>query len=288
MKPLILLTGEDEFDPKSHNPFYLIKRSYGNAVAGAGGTAIMALDPRLFQEYTDMADALVLTGGVDVHPGRYRDIFMDFDPNSGLPTPYVNSVTRDSMDILLCQAFLKAGKPILGIGRGMQVINVVFGGTLYQDIPIVLQIPHAMGVDHTIHTTEGSAMHKLLGTTAIVNSYHHQAVKQVGSGLKVTAKAEDGIIEALEHESLPVFGVQWHPETFKTDDEAIRLQHLAIQPNPAVLTPPIVDPLEVEMQAQATMVKKAIPGVQTDADVPPPTGNPIFDYFMELVQKGVK
>lgn len=286
MKPLILLTGEDEFDPKSHNPFYLIKRSYGNAVAGAGGTAIMALDPRLFQEYTDMADALVLTGGVDVHPGRYRDIFMDFDPNSGLPTPYVNSVTRDSMDILLCQAFIKAGKPILGIGRGMQVINVVFGGTLYQDIPIVLQIPHTPGEDHMIHTTEGSALHKLLGATASVNSFHHQAVKQVGSGLKVTATAEDGIIEALEHESLPVFGVQWHPETFMTDDEEVRARHLAIVPAPTVL-PPVIDPVEAEMQAQAVMIKKAIPGIQTDADVALPTGNPIFDYFMELVQKGV-
>jgi putative glutamine amidotransferase len=288
LKPLILLTGEDEFDPKSHNPFYLIKRSYGNAVAGAGGTAIMALDPRLFQEYADMADALVLTGGVDVHPGRYRDIFMDFDPNSGLPAPYVNSVTRDSMDILLCQAFIKAGKPILGIGRGMQVINVVFGGTLYQDIPIVLQIPHPVGVDHMVSLTEGSALNKLLGPSAKVNSFHHQAVKEVGNGLKVTAVSEDGVIEALEHESLPVFGVQWHPETFATDDEEVRIRHMSIIPTPVLLPPPVIDPVEVELQAQATMLKKAIPGIQTDADVALPSGNPIFDYFMELVHKGVK
>lgn len=281
MKPLILLTGEDEFDPKSHNPFYLIKRSYGNAVAGAGGTAIMALDPRLYQEYADMADGLLLTGGVDIHPGRYRDIFMDFDPNSGQPAPYVNSVTRDSMDILLCQAFVKAGKPILGIGRGMQVINVVFGGTLYQDIPTVMQIEHPQGVNHKINLTEGTALYNLMGSSSIVNSFHHQAVKDLGSGLTVAAIAEDGIIEALEHDSLPIFGVQWHPETFGTDDEEVRVRHAGI------IEPPIeVDPVEMERQAQATMIKKAIPGVATDADSVLPTGNPVFDHFMQLVNKG--
>lgn len=283
MKPLILLTGEDEFDPKSHNPFHLIKRSYGNAVAAAGGVVIMALDPRLVQEYTEMADALLLTGGVDVHPGRYNDIFMDFDPNSGLPTPYVNSVTRDSMDILLCQAFLKAGKPIMGIGRGVQVINVVFGGTLHQDIPIVLQVEHPKGVSHPITTTEGSLMQRLLGATSTVNSYHHQAIRTVGKGLVATATAPDGIIEALEHETLPVFGVQWHPETFGTDDEALRERNLTVV-EPVV----IPDPAEVERQALATMVKKAIPGCETDANVVLPVGNPIFEHFLNLVTKGAQ
>ncbi len=283
MKPLILLTGEDEFDPKSHNPFHFIKRSYGNAVAAAGGLPIMALDPLLVQEYTEMADALLLTGGVDIHPGRYHDIFMDYDPNSGLPAPYVNSVTRDSMDILLCQAFLAAGKPIFGIGRGMQVINVVFGGTLYQDMPIVLEIEHPKGVAHPITTTEGSLMRHLLGAKATVNSYHHQAVKTLGKGLIATATAPDGIIEAIEHETLPVFGVQWHPETFGTDDEELYEHHQTLD-DPAV----IPDPEEVERQALAIAIKKAIPGCPTDADVVLPVGNPLFDHFISIVTKGAQ
>ena len=106
MKPLILLTGEDGVDMRSPNPFHFVKRSYGNAVSGAGGLAVLALEPRLVDDYVAMADGLLLTGGVDIHPGRYQDVFMDYDPNSGQPAPYVISVTRDSMDFLLCKAFL--------------------------------------------------------------------------------------------------------------------------------------------------------------------------------------
>lgn len=281
MKPLILLTGEDGVDMRSPNPFHFVKRSYGNAVSGAGGLAVLALEPRLVDDYVAMADGLLLTGGVDIHPGRYQDVFMDYDPNSGQPAPYVISVTRDSMDFLLCKAFLKAGKPIFGIGRGMQVINVVFGGSLYQDIELVMELDHPVGQDHKVEIAEDSIIHRLYGKEMTVNSYHHQAIKDLGEGLRATAVAEDGIIEAIEHEILPVFGVQWHPETYKTDDEELYHHHLTI------LEPPEeADPVEVELQEKAIAIKKPVPGIVTDADLEIPTDNPIFNYFLNLVRKG--
>ncbi|NLN83609.1 MAG: gamma-glutamyl-gamma-aminobutyrate hydrolase family protein [Firmicutes bacterium] len=281
MKPLILLTGEDGVDMRSPNPFHFVKRSYGNAVSGAGGLAVLALEPRLVDDYVAMADGLLLTGGVDIHPGRYQDVFMDYDPNSGQPAPYVISVTRDSMDFLLCKAFLKAGKPIFGIGRGMQVINVVFGGSLYQDIELVMELDHPVGQDHKVEIAEDSIIHRLYGEEMTVNSYHHQAIKDLGEGLRATAVAEDGIIEAIEHEILPVFGVQWHPETYKTDDEELYHHHLTI------LEPPEeADPVEVELQEKAIAIKKPVPGIVTDADLEIPTDNPIFNYFLNLVRKG--
>ena len=281
MKPLILLTGEDGVDMRSPNPFHFVKRSYGNAVSGAGGLAVLALEPRLVDDYVAMADGLLLTGGVDIHPGRYQDVFMDYDPNSGQPAPYVISITRDSMDFLLCKAFLKAGKPIFGIGRGMQVINVVFGGSLYQDIELVMELDHPVGQDHKVEIAEDSIIHRLYGEEMTVNSYHHQAIKDLGEGLRATAVAEDGIIEAIEHEILPVFGVQWHPETYKTDDEELYHHHLTI------LEPPEeADPVEVELQEKAIAIKKPVPGIVTDADLEIPTDNPIFNYFLNLVRKG--
>ena len=126
-------------------------------------------------------------------------------------------------------------------------------------------------------------MQRLLGANTTVNSYHHQAIRTVGKGLVATATAPDGIIEALEHETLPVFGVQWHPETFGTDDEALRERNLTVV-EPVV----IPDPAEVERQALATMVKKAIPGCETDANVVLPVGNPIFEHFLNLVTKGAQ
>ena len=280
---MILITGEDEFDPKSHNPFYLIKRSYGTAIAGAGGTAVMPLDPLQWVAYAEMAEGLLLTGGVDVHPTRYNDIILDYDPNSGEPAPFVVSVTRDSMDILLCKAFLKAGKPIMGIGRGMQVINVVLGGTMVQDMAILLQLEHPIGRHHQITTVPDSKMRELLGVQSEVNSYHHMTIKTLGNGLKTTARAEDGLIEAIEHATLPVFGVQWHPETYRTNDEEVQALHSAV-------TEPImmIDPIEVEKQTAATEHKKAILGYLTDADVELPTDNALFNYFVALCEKGDK
>ncbi len=117
------------------------------------------------------------------------------------------------MELAYAKAFLAAKKPIMGICRGMQLINVALGGTLYQDIPTQLgyEHPHAA---HEVVAREGSELSRLFGRRFTVNSYHHQAVKKLGEGLIADAVfAEDErLVEAVHHETLPVAAYQWHPE----------------------------------------------------------------------------
>ena len=113
-------------------------------------------------------------------------------------------VTDDQLAIL--DKFVKAKKPVLGICRGEQLINVYFGGSLIQHVA-----GHA-GIYHDVKNVSGSIMYRLYGKTTKVYSSHHQAVRRLGKGLKITQKANDGTVEAIEHKTLPIFAVQWHPE----------------------------------------------------------------------------
>ena len=147
------------------------------------------------------ADLLLLPGGGDVHPrfyGQQINGSTDIDE------------ARDGRELALVDEFLRAGKPIVGICRGLQLLNVYFGGTLRQHIEGHSQID---GVDrlHAINTAPG-LLRELYGTRCTVNSAHHQAVWWLGTGLQVFACAEDGTVEAVGHRTLPVFAVQWHPE----------------------------------------------------------------------------
>ena len=132
-----------------------------------------------------------------------------------------NRLDFDECELRLIPLILASKKPLLGICRGCQILNVAFGGTLYQDI--VSQHEGALGHSqteirlgapcHRIRIEEGSVLAELYGSEMLVNSFHHQAVKDLGKGLKVTARAYDGIIEAYEAPDYPfVLGVQWHPE----------------------------------------------------------------------------
>ena len=147
------------------------------------------------------ADLLLLPGGGDVHPrfyGRALGGAADIDE------------ARDKRELALVDEFLRAGKPVVGICRGLQLLNVYFGGTLHQHI-----LGHAQvcGRDHlhVVHAAPG-LLRALYGTRCTVNSAHHQAVETLGDGLQILACAPDGTVEAIAHESLPVFAVQWHPE----------------------------------------------------------------------------
>ena len=146
-------------------------------------------------------DGLLLPGGGDLHPRHY-----------GAPLIDCRNLdeTRDALELELANAFLKSGKPILGICRGMQVLNVVLGGTLHQHIK-----GHSAdgGTDrlHQVYTASDSAIGRLYGQHLTVNSAHHQAVDRLGDGLRAVQWAGH-IVEALEHETAPVWAVQWHPE----------------------------------------------------------------------------
>ncbi len=170
---------------------------YGEALARAGGlpAAFSGGDPAsLAREFS----GLLLTGGGDVEPARYG--------GARLPTDTVD-VDRDREEFALLDAFLRQGRPVFGICRGVQLLNVYFGGTLRQQVP-----GHADGARHTVHAVSGSRIEALCGAAFETNSWHHQAADALAPGLRCTASSPDGLAEALEHEAFPVFGVQWHPE----------------------------------------------------------------------------
>jgi putative glutamine amidotransferase len=165
-------------------------------------------------DYAHALDGLVLQGGADIHPSAYGET-----PHAQLgPTDSV----RDRFELDLVRAFVGAGKPVLGICRGMQLLNVACGGTLYQDVNACGITPHEhvrAGVheDHA-HELEIDPESRLAAIypereRAQVNSIHHQSVKDLGAGLVIEAKAPDGVVEAIRLADADfVVGVQWHPE----------------------------------------------------------------------------
>ena len=156
-------------------------------------------------------DGLLLPGGADVDPHLYGQ-----EPTEKCGKPHI---LRDTAEPKLLEAFLSTGKPILCICRGVQLLNVYFGGTLHQDIKDLQTCAHAdfKGKNrgsHPISIRPESKLYSILGCeAATVNSLHHQAVLDVAEGLTVTATSSDGFVEALEKEDHPfLIGVQWHPE----------------------------------------------------------------------------
>lgn len=169
--------------------------TYGNyAAALRRGGAAVRLTRDLYQSLD--CDALLLPGG--------GDILGDLD----------------ATDTFLIQSFAGSGRPILGICRGMQALNVYFGGTLFARIP-----GHQSPEGDLIHPTQtAGVMRELWGPSACVTSNHHQAVERLGTDLEVVQWARDGVIEAIVHKKLPIWGVQWHPERQSYDrarDDAV-------------------------------------------------------------------
>ena len=176
--------------------------NYENAVRAAGGEFVTRYCPDIDLSF----DGLLLTGGGDVEPCHYGQ------PVDGALTP---DPDRDRTELALARAYLEAGKPILGVCRGEQLLNVTLGGTLVQDLGEHLNLFHRrIDTDkvHPIRAEENTILHILYGPLFHVNSAHHQAVDIPGAGIIVTARAESGITEAIELPGKPVLGVQFHPE----------------------------------------------------------------------------
>lgn len=169
--------------------------------------------PRLL----DLCDGLVLTGGEDIDPECYGE---DPIPGLGIVNP-----PRDRTEMATLRLALDRELPILGICRGCQLINVAFGGTLYQDLPSQRPGPLTHTQEepweqrtHYVRVLEGSLLQNVVGSNELmINSFHHQGVKDLAPGLRMTALAEDGTIEAVESRSYPgwLLGVQWHPERYE-------------------------------------------------------------------------
>jgi putative glutamine amidotransferase len=198
-------------------PAMVLPRRYADRVAAAGGIPVLLPPVPGVEEAVARLDGLVLSGGGDIDPARYQ----------AEPSPQISSVRqeRDAAELALFDAALERHLPVLGICRGLQVINVARGGTLHQHLPDVVghdghsPTPGAFG-EHAVRVAPGSRLSQVLGRDEVdlslaAPTHHHQAVDRLGTGLTATAWAEDDTIEAVELETGNgsfVLAVQWHPE----------------------------------------------------------------------------
>jgi putative glutamine amidotransferase len=193
-----------------------VNRSYTEWIERAGGLPLLLPnpDPRHIDQILAAVDGLLFTGGADIAPLLYGA-----EPAKDLGT---TDIPRDRFELPLGRAALAAELPILGICRGIQLLNVAAGGSLRQDLkgdPAAV-VQHQMsvvggrGVHHHVTVEPGTRLAGLVGSGRLaVNSYHHQAVDRLGPGLRVTARADDGTIEAIEGAGQRfLMAVQWHPE----------------------------------------------------------------------------
>jgi putative glutamine amidotransferase len=210
---------------------WVMNQRYYRAVASVGGVPFMLPllddDPEAMRCMFDQLDGIFIAGGIDIDPGTYG---AERHEQTGRPDH-----ARDRIEMQMVRWAIEDGKPVFGVCRGAQVINVVCGGTLYQDIademPEVEKHDYfpteGFARDHLAHSVRlaaGSRLRALFGTSdALVNSMHHQAVRTLGAGLRITAYAPDGIVEAVEGtDDGWVVGVQWHPEMLVDHDAATR------------------------------------------------------------------
>ena len=188
------------------------------ARAGAGMRWVELSDPEQAVQDALTCDGLLLPGGGDMDPKFYGQARI---PACGEP-----NLLRDAAEPLLLRAFLAADKPVLGICRGIQVMNAVLGGDLYQDIKPFEHLPHNdhWAKVHTVTVRRGTLLSRILGQdTVLVNSQHHQAVDWVAPGFTLAALSEDGIVEAIEKPDAGFcLGVQWHPEWLSDADPAMQ------------------------------------------------------------------
>lgn len=215
MKPVIALTSRRMKDHEYTYDYANI--DYIDALAQANAIPFLVLSVHNMDEVVKHCDGLLLSGGADVNPTLYQETAHST----------VNEVydVIDEQDLALIDCFVKAKKPILGICRGMQILNVYFKGSLIQDIPAtfpLMQEIHSQTTPratpaHSVNFVEGSLAYEIFGAQCVVNSFHHQALKDVPACFTVSGISEEGIVEAIESEN--IIALQWHPEGMKDDEK---------------------------------------------------------------------
>ena len=235
MRKKIGISGNLLFDTGGMFPGYArayVNDDYVDAVIMAGGTPVILpvnKDADVIDEQLTGIDALILSGGYDVNPQLYGEE----------PHVLLGDVCdrRDCFDAIVIQRAMEKRLPILGICRGIQILNVVFGGTLYQDCSEAEgsyikhnqeHIPNR--VSHSVHIVPDTELSYIMGDKTTVNSFHHMAVREVAPGFRVSAVAPDGIIEGLESTNDNfVLAVQWHPEMLhRKNSEMLALFQLLV------------------------------------------------------------
>jgi len=219
MKPLIGITAYNYQD----NTSFVTKSTYINAILLSGGTPILipyTSDLSECRNVIEKLDGLLLPGGIDISPRLYGE-----EP---LKEAGMSIHNIDLYEIELIHVAKTMNKPILAICRGIQILNVALGGTLYQDIHAqnATTICHSQNISirdemtHSVSIISDSVLYSLFGQNKIyVNSYHHQAVKDLAETLLPSAYSSDHILEACESEDGRIIGVQWHPESLISADE---------------------------------------------------------------------
>ncbi len=223
-RPRIGVTGHID----KENTRLSISADYMEALYALGALPIllpMTGDEGILLQIARELDGFLFSGGGDIAPSRFGEETFTF---CGEISP-----ARDEMELGLFHAVLPTQKPILGICRGVQLVNVAMGGTLFQDIYQQNAQPYPQQhrqtspdrlPAHDVLIEENSLLHRIVGKTRLpVNTLHHQAVKDCGKGLAVTARSVSGLIEAVEKQDHPFFlGVQWHPERMFPADESAK------------------------------------------------------------------
>lgn len=222
-KPIIGISGSIMKDSTGDFAGYeraYVNNDYVESVVRAGGIPYiipLVEDEDVIKEQAKFIDGLIMSGGQDVNPMLFNE-----EPCKELGDILPK---RDTFDMVLIREVANLKKPILGICRGEQILNVTFGGTLYQDIKFSegSYIKHNQKklpnfATHSVGIVEGSKLYDILGREAITNSFHHLAVKSIAPGFKVVAYAKDGVVEAIEKDGEEfILGVQWHPEMLSKD-----------------------------------------------------------------------
>jgi putative glutamine amidotransferase len=227
LTPIIGVTAtlKEDVDQVAERPlghFVRADLDYVAGVAEAGGAPVV-LPPigerSMAEAVIGGLDGLLLSGGSDLDPGYYGE---EASPELGPTIP-----ERDAFEVALLEVALRRGVPVFGICRGLQVLNVVLGGTLYQDLPSQVdgevlkhrQTTPKWQATHEVEVRDGSYLAEVAGRGVVkVNSYHHQGIKALADGLVVSARSSDGVIEAIEGTDLSnlwLVGVQWHAEAMR-------------------------------------------------------------------------
>lgn len=225
-KPVIGISSSVMVDNGGMFPGYeraYVNKDYVDAVVNNGGVPFiipLTGDKEVIKAQIEMVDALILSGGHDVYPLNYNE-----EPKQRIGQVFPE---RDYYDFELLKNAKKKGIPILGVCRGLQIMNVYEGGSLYQDLSYIdgevlkhSQNDRTILKTHTVELSKKSKLYKIFKLEKfLINSFHHQAINRVGKNFEVVARAKDGVIEAIEYKDYPFYvGVQWHPEMLaKTDD----------------------------------------------------------------------
>lgn len=228
-KPFIGITAnllENEDLPFRGTERVTVNNGYINSIIKAGGIPLLlpVLEDRVaIERLFEYCDGLLLTGGQDVRPSCYNEE----------PHPLLGEVSekRDQFEMQLIQMAHLAKKPILGICRGLQLINTAFKGTLYQDLSLAKAFGHSQEevsslATHSIKLTPGGLLRQIFDQDALMaNSFHHQAIKQLSPHFEVNALSDDGVIEGIQYKGAEwILGVQWHPEVMvEAQPEMVKL-----------------------------------------------------------------